>query len=537
MKAIIVDDERHVLEGLRKMIPWEQLGIHRLEFADNGESAWQLFRQDPPDIVMTDMNMKGMNGIELVRRIRGVDPDIPIVVLSGYDDFAYTKTAIELDVTRYILKPSMAGEIEREIRDVLTETRQKQREKSKLLDVKRQFEHSVPILREQLLDQIVSSSMRREGLTGDKLSFYGLSPQVFDGGLLLSVHIYRSSRAETQEERQWQLFKFAVSNIVGELLAEEEGGYLLRYVDNRLPILLTGGKPDLLAARADKLGRRIVEAVQSYLRIDLNIGIGRYYPEASRYVLSLKEAAEAAELGELEGMNQVLAYSEEMSEYRQQVRFPAVQVQQLGEALVTMDRAAVHSIWLDICRTLTEGKYASLAHLHTVCTGILSNLALKLMEHDSKLMQAEYASDMLLGLHRHRVLEELIGWMSDRIDDMYARIAERHHDQGSPSYVEAVKNAVSERYAGKISFAALARELNLSRNYLSNLFKKETGVSFIAYLGDYRIGKAKALLLKKRYSVYEIAGMVGYQDAAYFSRAFKQATGHSPLEYVMSRQE
>lgn len=537
MKALLVDDEKHVLEGLRQMIPWEGLGIHQLEFASNGEEAWARFVESPPEIVMTDMNMKGMNGIELVRKIREVNPDIPILVLSGYDDFAYTKTAIEMNVTRYILKPSMAGEIEREIREVLNEMRQKRREAVKLLEVQKQFERNIPVLREQMLDQIVLTGMRKGGLTRDKLAFYGLSPEVFDGGLLLSVKIYYSDKEAAHNERQWQLYKFAVSNIVEELLADVNGSFRLRYIDNRLPLLLTGGLPDALAARAMKLGRAIVQAVQTYLRIDLNVGIGRYYPDGSRYLQSLKESAEAVELGELEGMNQVLAYTEETAEIRQHVRFPIELVQQLGEALMMMDRSAVNAIWLEICQTLTEGRQQSLAYMHTVCTGIVSSVALKLMEYDNRLMQAEYTSDLLSHIHQHRTLEDLIGWMSGCMDEMYDMIAEHNSRQGSLSYVEAVKKAVSERYAEKISFAALARELNISRNYLSNLFTKETGVNFMSYLSRYRIDKAKALLLKKRYSVYEIASMVGYQDAAYFSRAFKSMTGLSPLEYVMSRQE
>lgn len=128
-----------------------------------------------------------------------------------------------------------------------------------------------------------------------------------------------------------------------------------------------------------------------------------------------------------------------------------------------------------------------------------------------------------------------MGYMSERIDELYTMLAQRNDDQRGLSYVEFVKKAVTEQYSKKISFAELAKELNINRNYLSNLFKKEMGVSFVSFLGNYRISKAKALLMKKRYTVYEIAEMVGYQEPAYFSRMFKNITGVSPLEYVLSQ--
>src|SRR5690606_8422190 len=128
MRALIVDDEKHVLEGLRTMIPWREIGIEELDFAEDGETGWLQYGQCKPDLVITDMNMKKMNGIELIRRIRETDSEIPILILSGFDDFAYTKTAIQLNVTRYILKPSLPEEIEYEIRDVIGELRHKQRE-------------------------------------------------------------------------------------------------------------------------------------------------------------------------------------------------------------------------------------------------------------------------------------------------------------------------------------------------------------------------------------------------------------------------
>ncbi|XID91236.1 helix-turn-helix domain-containing protein [Paenibacillaceae bacterium WGS1546] len=537
MRALIVDDEKHVLEGLRTMIPWREIGITELDFADDGDTGWLRFARNRPDLVMTDMSMKRMHGTELIRKIRETDGEIPILVLSGYDDFAYTKTAIELNVTRYILKPSVPGEIEREIRDVLQELRRKQREKSIFADVRQQLERSVPILREQLLHQIVTAGIRQRELPADKLEFYRLSPAIFECGVVMSVKLYKSEREQFDVERQWQLYKFAVANIAEELLGRHDAGYVLRYADDRLPIVLIGGSPDGLVDRARRLAALIVDAVRSYLRVDLNVGIGQSCEDPARYAISLKESVEALELGELEGVNQINAYSDAEPDSPRRIRYPAEQIQRLSEALLAMERTAARSAWESIRRELLEESRTPIAYMHAVCTGMVSNLVLKLMEHDSRLIDPQRISELLPHIHQHRTLDGLVAWMSERIDEFYAAVEERNRDQRGPTYVEYVKKAVAERYNRKISFAELAGELNINRNYLSNLFKKEEGVSFVSYLGNYRIAKAKALLMKKRYTVYEIAEMVGYQDPAYFSRMFKNATGVSPIEYVLNQED
>ena len=127
--------------------------------------------------------------------------------------------------------------------------------------------------------------------------------------------------------------------------------------------------------------------------------------------------------------------------------------------------------------------------------------------------------------------------MRKRLEELLQGLRRFILERSESPHVAKVKRIVVQHYHEQILFGRLAEEMNISRNYLSMIFKKETGVSFMTYLTNYRIGKAKELLLQKRYMVYEIAQLTGYQDAAYFSRIFKHVTGMTPVEYIMQQED
>ena len=536
MKALIVDDEQHVLDGLKAMIPWRELGITELILADSGAEAWERYNEHQPDLIVTDMYMKEMNGIELIKRIRAVNAEVPILILSGYDDFSYAKEAIHFNVSSYILKPSLPEEIEREIRDTLEALNQKRRQSAMFADLQQRIERNIPILREQLLHQLLTTGLRREELSADKLAFYQLDPRILDSGLVVSAKLYPSGRDRPIDEREWQIYKFAASNIAEELAADQQA-YVLRFIDDRLPILFCAESPGDLEEHAREFAAALIESIQHYLRLDINVGLGQAYSSLSHYALSLKESVRALELGEMEGLNQVFAYASTNEHTDSAIHYPIELISSLCEALSAADWRTAKTIWSEIRHTLTVQGRMPLANLQIVCSGILTNVIQRVMETCPSIMDSHSISSLLQELYRYRSFDELMDWMEGQIRFLHTRLVEQTNRQSGLSYVEYVKKAVAENYHSKISFAELAKELNINRNYLSNLFTAQTGTNFITYLSHCRINKAKALLMKKRHTVYEVAEMVGYSDPAYFCRVFKNITGLTPLEYVLSQEE
>lgn len=109
--VLLVDDEKLILEGLKNIIDWEELNLKISDTAENGEEALSKFKQNPADIVITDIMMPKMNGLNLIKEIKAIDNNIKFIILSGYDDFCYTKQAIKLNIENYILKPINEDEL------------------------------------------------------------------------------------------------------------------------------------------------------------------------------------------------------------------------------------------------------------------------------------------------------------------------------------------------------------------------------------------------------------------------------------------
>ncbi|PDO09762.1 MAG: hypothetical protein BLM47_10785 [Candidatus Reconcilbacillus cellulovorans] len=529
MKVLIADDERHVLEGLRDTIDWKGLGVRELEFTEDGRSAWEKFVAARPDLVITDMNMPHMDGIALIRRIREIDPDVPIVVLSAYDDFVYTKEAIHFNVSRYILKPSVPREIEREIRDVLREAEHRKAKEQLLGEYREQFERHLPALRELMMHQLLTAGEKAGPRLEERLRTLGVSAELLGGGVVIAA---RPDFAEdcALTERDKELYLFALSNMSAEIAREDGPAFVSYYAPDDCLAVLLYGEPDGLAKRAKRTALALADAARRYLRFDVFVGIGRLYRDVSKWPQSFREAREALKTAEMEGESPAFFVDDP------QAKYPVESISRLFAALAREDGAEVAACWEEIGASFFRNERVTLAMAKMVSTAIICALSAFSVGDAEAEVGADRTAKLLRDVLRYTEKETLYRRLNE-IVEANLEAFRRAVDPKSLSYVDYVKRAVAERYSQKVSFAELARELGLHRNYLSFLFKKETGMSFMQYLTRFRIEKAKSLLAKKRYMVYEVAEMVGYSDPAYFSRMFKQVTGLSPVEFVLQQQE
>lgn len=535
MNVLLVDDEYHVIEGLTQMIDWRSLNVDAVRTAMNGIEAWELFQHDCPDLVITDVAMPRMNGLELIQHIRRRRPELPVIILSGYDDFEYAKEAIHLNVSQYILKPAVYTEIYDAIKQVVEELEAKRRQQQYTERFQREMTQALPVLREQFLLDLVAIGKRREEVADSQIAFYQLDESLFAGGIVLSFALYRPQSDRVGSEKDWQLFKFSSRNIVEEILRREEfagPGFVLRYVEDRLPVLLLDGDAERAASRADAVAREAVRCVNVYLGIDINAAIGRWYGTVDRYPLSHRESYEALKLLEYEGYQRVARADQMQDDPREWPNYPFGRVRLLAEALLRRDEPEAVERFEEIARELLQAE-PTLGFAQTICMAIISNVTLKVMETDAQAGGERAPLAFFREAQQARTPAQTIELLRVHLFGLMRELQLRYQDQHGAKYASIVKDYVANHYHEPISFAELARELDVTRNYLSYLFKRDTGTSFINYLTGYRIERAKELLVSGRMMVYEVAEMVGYPEPAYFSRVFKNATGISPVEYMV----
>ncbi|WP_165971984.1 response regulator [Paenibacillus piri] len=533
MRVIIAEDEQHVLHGLRTMIGWNQLGFTEIDTAKNGLIAWEKFQSHVPDLIVSDVCMPKLSGLEFIRKVRNVNPTVPVIVLSGYGEFSYAQEAIHLGVTRYIMKPTVYTEIETEIRNVMEELLSIRKRHDRLAELQDQMERQLPVMREYFLHKMITSGLVIEETQRHILDFYQLDPHLFRNGIVISLKVHRAENIKMRLEKDWQLYKFACANVAEEIVSDVGIGYVLPFDHDRLPVLLCGNNPERLVSDAIKVTKETMNKIETFLNLNTNAGIGCVYPDVQQYPLSCKESVEMLALSELEGYNQMLYAGDTGDTFPDWPQYPHELAGTVSYWLQEHEMVPFETVWNDVERVLIRGKHVPFAYLQTVCSGIVTNVLIELLQAVPTLTEQIQPLATLQELQKQNTGQRLKEWMRNQLEHIYMLSIQHLSNGKSLSYVDYVKKQVAEHYNEEISFARLAKELNLSRNYLSNIFKRETGTSFVSYLTRFRINKAKEFLITNHYKVYEVAQMVGYPNAAYFSRMFKQVTDMSPLEYSL----
>jgi YesN/AraC family two-component response regulator len=530
-KILIVDDEFHVIEGLKLMIEWERLKVDRVLTASDGLEAWELFQKERPDLVLTDVSMPKMNGLQLASKIREADANIPILILSGFDDFEYARGALHLQVAKYILKPAVFTEIQEALEEALAELEAAGRRDAYMNQFVEQMKQNVPILREQFLYDLVTTGKPGHEVDESTLTFYELDPYVTRGAVVVSVALYRSQHERAAKEKDWQLFKYSTVNIAEELREMlQVAVYVLRYVDDRLLLLLMNTDSSQALSDANRLGEELIRQVAGKLEIDMNIGIGRWVGQASDYPLSYQESLESLKWIEYDGCNKigtaqsfkhVQAYVPDYSMDRVKLLVECMRNHEVQEAM--------HN-WTQIESEVMKSP-PPLFYVQNLCVSLISRMMLELLPEEQPL--SANLHHIVQDIYNIRTVESILTVVRGLLDEMLLTMQRQYNVHRQNGYIQKISEYVEEHYHENISFADLAKQLHVTRNYLSFLFKKDRGMSFMTYLTAFRVQKAKELLRTRQHLVYEVAELVGYSDAAYFSRVFKNAVGITPAEYAM----
>ncbi|MCU6707364.1 response regulator [Paenibacillus sp. J5C_2022] len=534
MNILLVEDEEYVLDGIVEMIDWPAIGISQVRTACNGEEAWQKVNESKPDVVLTDVMMPRMNGLELAAKIKSLDEQIPIIILSGYDDFEYAREAVKLNIHRYILKPMVYTEIQEVLVEVVEEMKAVQRSVELSEQFQQMLRHSLPVLQEQFLLECITSSKQSYEITDNVKQFYGFDEALFRGGLVMSVQLYRLDGEKTSSESDWQLFKFSAMNISKEIMAKFDRGFVLPYSKNRLPILVCGEESAPTREKASQAAQEIMRNIHHYLGLEVNIGVGSWYNEVHDYPASRRESCKILQLCDLEGYQQIMDFQqiEEQQDHSvERLDYLKERAGSLIQGLLGRNKQEVGSHWRAIEDYLSNSSH-DLMFVRMTCMALISDIGVKLLKFDPLLVESEQQTDMMQQILRGSE-EKIVRDTYRYIECLCELIQSKYSNDNENEYIRKTKNYVEHHYATAVSFADIARELHVSRQYLSSLFKRETGITFIEYLRQFRVQKAVALLLQRKYKAYEVGEMVGYPEPAYFSKVFKKITGQTLNEFMI----
>ena len=538
LKVFLVEDEYVVREGI-KNIDWNAHGYEFCGEASDGEIALPLIRKAQPDIVITDIKMPFMDGLELAGQIRKEYPDIEIIILSGYEEFGYAQEAISLGVSKYLTKPIGAQDLLKEMDEIRESVEQKKLDKEITLRYQHDMEEDILKNRKEFFNELVSgNSTVSELLAGaDNL------------GLDLRASVYCillcTSYIETQDQDEYEISYHEMYTKLHEWAESRKEVFIMfnRDIDG-MAVLFKADDEESLKQNIETSCREFVDIVSVYEHIRYYSGIGCPVKRLSELGKSFDVASVAYAHRYFDKSNRIVNGDDSPFEIvsgngsEEDIELGAIDARRLDrEGLLhfvkTGDRSEcdyfvdefIDSACGDALQSMLFRQYVTM-DVYFAMVDFVTGLG-----YGKESIEAPDAG-MNVAASIDTVREYCKRLLLTAIDLRETVSHSKYKD-----VTDKVIRYIEEHYADEdLSLNILAEYVRFSPNHLSMIFSQETGETFSKYLIEYRIGKAKEALKCTSLKSSEIAMQVGYRDPHYFSYMFKKVTGMTPTQYREGKQ-
>ncbi|CAH1200568.1 Regulator of RpoS [Paenibacillus plantiphilus] len=505
-KVFLVDDEPFILEGLCDAVDWSSYGLELTGHAGNGREALERLKEVPADILITDITMPLMNGLELIRSVREFRPDLKIIILSGYNEFNYLKEGMALGIENYLLKPINFTE--------LTETLQNTVERLNAIQETRRgyTEDEISILKDNILYRWITGRISPAELA-ERISFLDLQ---LSGAYMLAVILRADDNTDESRHKEIKRRIDAMPNVIS-----------FTDIEGDIVAVVMAGSPSQCKDRAAELLTHLRQELPESAQYRISLGTAESMGEGER--LSYERARRAQEYFLLIGRLDIAEYEALLPEQKDEL--PQIQVDwsEFGRLIIAKDTEGLFArIDQDFDQAQTqEGITPELLR------GLAMEMTIRLkMELDAIKQQSEAPAEGLF-----KAVFGKVANASDR-DALVAAVKETAvmitdsliRDDKSP-VIKQVLHHIHECYMEDMSLKSLGLQYKIHPGYLGKLFHKETNDTFTEYINKYRIEKAKALLKDTVLKIHEIAKQVGYWETGYFHKQFKKYIGISPTDY------
>lgn len=528
MKVLIVDDEIVIRLGLRSMIHWEENGYSIIGEASDGSKALELVHAQAPHIVITDIKMPVMDGIELIKEIIKIKKPPKVIVLSSHNDFELVREAMKLGAVDFLLKMELEPA---RLLCVLDDTREKimlesgQSEERGLLE--RSVRKNIYLLRGALFQNIINrtSSDREIRESFDILSIQLQGNQLCCLFLKANNYEYYSKFNDADH----QVLSFSVINITEEILNEAYTGYCFEIERGQYCAVIA--MEHYAASEIVTTSRQIIDMLRKYINIEVNVGVSRPFQDIKELGSAFREAGGAAEYSMSFPGKKVALWEE--CKYAVNMKGDRYSMFRQKEKLNQILECFQKDLLIEYFNHL-KAEVSSIAleaeALSQLCVEFYYILMEFIQKHELEpkqlLKRSNISVKQLVHMESYSAFTLWLEQVQNDLTDYF-----EENDSNLPRMIAKAKKYIEEYHARDITLKEVANVVNLSSSYFSNLFTQHTGWSYTDYLIKVRIDKAKELLKQTDLKVHEIGEMVGYPNCVYFTRLFKKMTGETPMEY------
>ncbi len=523
-KMILVDDEDEVRGRISSRIS-EETGFAVVGTAGNGYDALELIEEHTPHVVLTDIKMPYIDGIELASIIRRDYPTTKIAFITGFNEFDYAREAIKLRVQAYLTKPLTEGAIRTFLGELRRELDDELEQNFGPAIVQRQYAESVPLLIENSLTSVLLSRTSSITVEVDQLTRYGVD---LESVRYVFCYVAVERNAEHWDVIEFEKLKMSVRGNVEKALANEEFAFHSFFFNEGIALIVKE-RGTLFVQELDMVLNRVVRTIERFQGVRIGIGVSTTHVSLCELRLAYNEAARAYEAGRLRSIGS-LTYSEYVPDTpRDYAVLEETEATHLERALryepVDRSREVLREI-----RERVSGTDGVERDARLVMLGITDLLVRYAAIVDADLT-ALAGADLIESVARMQSFDEFVGWAERLIDDLYSYGRQSKMDNAEKLLSQAIEY-MEHHFADKdLTMQSVCGAKGISISYLGQLFKRYRGTTFVKYLTSLRMERAKERLRLSGSRITEVAEACGYRDVYYFSHCFRKYAGVPPKRY------
>ncbi|GBG05739.1 DNA-binding response regulator [Paenibacillus agaridevorans] len=540
-KLMVVDDERMIVNGLVQLIEDHFLDAVEVRKAYSGSEALAALHKYPVDILMTDIHMPAMTGLELQKEVKDRWPKCQMIFLTGFNDFEYVQEAIRNESTDYILKTEDDTVILDAIQKAITRLNNQFQAEAFLANAQMKMKQVQPILQKEFLWRILNEHEYTEveqlqnQLTDLEIPLCADQPV-----LLVLTRIDDWGNKSSTNDRL--LMQYAISNIVSEYMGSMTTHYSLTYDNHKFIWLIQvkqGDQSKIITNQSiPSYVYQNLEAIMTTCKQYLGVTLSML---AANHVVSWSmSASKFLELQRI--LNIQFATKQEfiLLEPEEYIPIPlpttSIQIQlskipMLGTYLETGQREPYFTLFVSLIKLVQDNsKEQQGIQLHLYYT--IVSIYIAYLYQSGILHELSHRIDIqtLTHFEGHPTFESAVHYLQQTAEVIFSHkkedIAERDRE-----VVRKIKQYIKQNLAGDLSLTRIASLVGFNRSYLSRLYKQMTGKGLSEYIFEVRIHHAKTLLRQPQLKIHEISDLLGFESPAYFTRFFKKATNLTPTEY------
>lgn len=534
IKVFLVEDEMVIRRGIKNSIDWEKEGYIFCGEASDGELAYPMIIKEKPDILITDIRMPFMDGLELCKLVKKELPNIKILILSGYDEFDYAKEAIRLGVTEYLLKPISSGKLLEALNGVSESIRREKEDKDLVRKYMEEMRENTEHEKQKFFEQMIAGNLSMaDALETGKKYEMSLSAGMYN--LLL----FRFTLGEENRKS-------------GELLGEAE--YAIEKLTERLEyvfefqrgvegwaFLLMADNEEQMSERVKELSKDLEEIMKNYSTIAYFGGIGQPVAGLRELEESFREAERALAARFTMELNRIISV-DDIRMAQNVDTLDDIEITSFGEIEKTrtmlekfLNNGVEDEIdeFVDVyINELPEENLKSVLMRQYIIMDayiVMMSFCEKIEGIEGEMQaQSEELKNSMKTIQTVEEIKNYIRMLLKKIIGVRDTISGRRYSD----IIEIAKDQIRKTYmSDEISLNTVAAEVGMSPSYFSSIFSKEMGKTFVEYLTEIRMDRAKELLMCSSMKTSEIGYEVGYKDPHYFSYIFKKTQNCTPKEF------